>query len=230
MEKLIVAGGNRTKVDALRRQLIGVATVQAPPPDISPEFDEDVAGTNETSDRESGRDDPFEEIARAKAAAWSRVLSRPASGEQPWIVATDGGLLIPGLGAAWNPARTRRFAGEAASAGERIAALLHLAEHLRGDDRRIGWREGLAVARDGRVAASWVAESPPGILAFDVGAWKVADDPFWVPLIWTCPEFGGRRLVELSPHERGQRPDHWPVLGAHLRRWLTTLAMGEGRS
>ncbi len=225
MEEIIVAGHNRAKVEELRRQLQGVATVSAVPPDISPKFDEDIAAAGTALEGtalgvSTAAGDAFEWIARAKAAAWSRVLPRRADGDLPLVVATDGGLLVPGLGCAWDPKRTRRFAGEVASLHERVTKLLERAAHLHGNERRIGWREALAIARDGEVLDSWIAESPGGWLATAPADPAGDDDPFWVPLVWSCPEFGGRRLAELSTDERQARADHWSVLGQQLRRWV----------
>jgi len=76
------------------------------------------------------------------------------------------------------------------------------------------------VAHDGEVRLSWVAESPPGLLASTVPTTMDGNDGFWVPLIWCCPEFGGRRLAALSPEERQARGDHWTVLGRQLREWI----------
>lgn len=233
MDEIIVAGHNRAKVEEISRQLWGAATVRIAPPDISPEFDEDRVAEGTALEGIATNDsvasgDAFEPIARAKAAAWSRVLPRRADGDLPLVVATDGGLLIPGLGSAWDSTRTRRFAGEGASAHERVAKLLGLAAHLHGDERRIGWREALAVSRDGEVLESWIADSPGGWLAFAPADRVDDDDPFWVPLVWSCPEFGGRRLAELSADERQARVDHWSVLGQQLRRWVARSSSPAG--
>ena len=218
--EIIVAGRNRDKVEEIRRQLQGVAHVHHAPSDISPEFEEGSGTSGDERGDGPTASDPLERIARAKAAAWSRAMPRSAAGAMPLVVATDGGLLIPGLGPAWDPVRTRRFTGERTSRRERVGKLLSLAGQLHGDDRRIGWREALAVAHDGEVRQSWVAESPPGLLASTVPTTMDGNDSFWVPLIWCCPEFGGKRLAALSSEERQAREDHWTVLGRQLREWM----------
>ena len=208
---LVAATANPAKVAELRRVVGSLAAVSPPPDDISPQIEE--SGST------------VEAVAEAKATAWSRTLDSGAL-----VVATDGGLLIPALGASWDPVRTRRFAPAAASDDERAAALLNLAAHLDGEERRIGWREAMAVARDGDVLVTWSAEGPPGFLAETVDAAAIAAGAgFWVPAIWRCPEFGGRLLAYLSPAERATRRDHWTVLGERLRAFLSEeVSAAEG--
>lgn len=157
----------------------------------------------------------FEENAAAKAAGCSALV--PGS----LVVASDGGLLVPGLGDRWDPLRTRRFAGERATDAERASALLRLAHDLLAGERVIGWREALAVAQDGAALASWTRESPPGLLSVEFdGASLSGADAFWVPAVWRCPEYGGRLLADLTNAERRARIDHWAQLGAGLRTFL----------
>ena len=204
MRRVVVATGNAAKVAALARWLPGVEVVPTPS-DVSPDAAEDGAS--------------FPENAVLKAEAVSARLP----GEV--VVATDGGLLVPGLGPAWDPLRTRRFAGEASSAADRARALLAMASGLRGRDRIIGWEEALAVAVDGRHVASWVAESPPGELATTLHESLLGADPgFWVPAVWRCPECGGKRLADLTPDDRATRFDHWMQLGSALSGWLNERA------
>jgi inosine/xanthosine triphosphate pyrophosphatase family protein len=200
--RLVAATRNPAKVAELARLVTGLAEVVSLPPDAGPDAPEEG--------------DRLEAIAAAKARHWSRLLDR---GEL--VVASDGGLLIPALGPRWDPARTRRFAGSAATDAERAEALLALTADLAGDRRRIGWREALAVARDGVLLACWAAEGEPGLLARDYDPRAIATGAgFWVPALWICPGRDGRRLAELPAVERDAVASHWSVLGARLRAFL----------
>lgn len=208
--RLVLASGNAAKLTALRRAVGGAAVIvpRAEPNDSPPEEGASV---------------------EANAAAKARRASRELPGEL--VVATDGGLLVPALGSAWNPPRTRRFAGAAASNRQRAEALLALAAGLKGADRRIGWREALAVARDGRIVAEWAAEGTDGLLAREVEPTGIEEAGFWVPAVWLCPEFGRRRLAALSAADLAARDDHWTRLGRDLRRFLASLPPeSEGRT
>jgi inosine/xanthosine triphosphate pyrophosphatase family protein len=201
---LVVASRNPAKVATVARLAAGLARVRPLPDDLAAAGDEDAASVE------------------ANAAAKARRASAAQPGSV--VVATDGGLLVPALGSAWDPLRTRRFAGAHATDRERADALLALAAGLAGDERRIGWREALAVARDGLPIATWTAEDAPGLLANDYDPRLLsAGGGFWVSALWRCPECDGRRLADLSPAERAARTDHWARLGVELRRLLATL-------
>lgn len=203
--KVYAATSNRAKIGELARILDGVAIVAAAPLSNTPER-EPVGPT-------------FEAVAAAKAVAGSVALRPDAL-----VVASDGGLLVPALGEAWDSLQTRRFAGDAATDSERADALLALTADLAGADRRIGWREAVALARGGTVLAAWVAAGVAGDLARDYDRDLIATGGgFWLPAIWRCPEFDGRRLASLTTEQRATRDDHWSRLGRELRRFLSGL-------
>lgn len=202
---LVVASRNPDKVATIDRLAGGLARVRPLPADLA----DAVAGEDGAS---------AEAIAAAKARRASAALPGGI------VVATDGGLLVPALGSAWDPLRTRRFAGDRVTDRQRADALLALAAGLTGDERRIGWREALAVARDGLPIATWTAEDAPGLLADDYDPRLLSvDGGFWVSALWVCPECDGRRLADLSPAERAARTDHWARLATEFRHLLATL-------
>jgi inosine/xanthosine triphosphate pyrophosphatase family protein len=161
--------------------------------------------------------DSFKAIAKTQAICVSRA--HPA----PLVVASDGGLTIPSLGGSWDPVRTARFAGGAATSIDRAFALLDVCSDLFENHRQIGWTEALAVARDGEVLETWTAHSPPGLLSTDLPANIDPESGFWIPWLWCCPEYGNRRFSELTDRERLQRRDHWAILGEYLTRWARDL-------
>jgi len=205
VRNVIVGSHNPDKLAVLRGLLGGVATVVAPPFPGNP-IDEEVGPT-------------VAAIASEKARIWSRWLQEHGVSEP--VVATDGGLIVPALRTRWNPIYTRRFAGERGTPVERARALLDLSEHLRWDHRSIGWIEAASVAFPDEEPATFVAESPPGVLALTISEHDFPDGRgFWIPSVWLCPEYGLKRLVDLSAAQRAARPDHWDRLGEQLRQYL----------
>ena len=73
-----------------------------------------------------------------KAVAWSRACGGMA-------IASDGGLRIESLGAAWDSVRTARFAGPGADDRARLERLLELMAPYSGEERRARWVEAVAV-------------------------------------------------------------------------------------
>ncbi len=209
MRHIIAGTRNPAKLAALGGLLRGVATVSAPP------------GRDSPDSSEKGR--TVAEIAETKARIWSDwLLDR---GVTDPVVVTDGGLLVPSLGSAWDPTRTRRFTGKDASPIELAEALLDRCLHLVGDDRRIGWIEAASVAIPRREPVTFIAESPLGVLATSLpDSRDRSHDEFWIPSIWLCPDFGLKRLSDLTSAERDARPDHWCRIGADLRRYLRGVA------
>ena len=207
VRRLIAATTNPAKITELMRIVAGCASVVSPPTTGAAAATAEPVGPS------------FEALAAAKAASYAAAL-----GAEALVVASDGGLLVPALGSDWNPLLTHRFAGDDATDVDRANALLRLSAHLAGPDRRIAWREAVAVARGGAVLAVWVAEGTAGELARDFDRNTVAaGNGFWLPALWLCPECGGRRLASLTTEERLARDDHWSRLGRELRLFLSSL-------
>ena len=174
---------------------------------------------------ESG--DTHEAIARAKAQEWSRVAGIPA-------IASDGGLLVPALGANWESRYTHRFAGPAADDAERQRRLIHLMEPFSGDQRRAGFVEALAIANGDSAAASWEVTGGSGLIvnSLDQKGGETDGDGFWVFPLWYFPEFG-RTYDRLTETERASLGDHWETLRVHvqdfLRGWLAGVSAPANR-
>ena len=170
--------------------------------------------------------DPLVGIAMAKAVSVSVALGGART------IASDGGLLVPALGDAWQPARTRRFAGPGAINRERAEALLALADGLTGDQRRIGWREAVAFAEAGRIVATFTAEATPGWLAEALPAgWDDNGQGFWVPRLWRgdpgpAPSSGagsdlwGRLALLVAPYLDGLADRQIGPKGPAKRHWI----------
>jgi XTP/dITP diphosphohydrolase len=123
--------------------------------------------------RESGTS--FEENAMLKAVAVSRKLPG-------WVIADDSGLEVEALGGAPG-IHSARYAGANASDKERITKLLsRLAEvDAKSDQRRARFSCVLAIARDGKVLATFegvvegkIADRPRGSHGFGY-------DPIFIP-------------------------------------------------
>ena len=174
---------------------------------------------------ESG--ETHEAIARAKAEEWSRVAGMPA-------IASDGGLVVPVLGANWESRHTHRFAGPAADDAERQRRLLKLMEPFSGDRRNAAFVEALAIADGGQTVVSWQVSGATGRIVdslTDRGG-DTDGDGFWVFPLWYFPQFG-RTYDRLTESERASLGDHWQTLRANVREfipgWLVGLSASPNR-
>ena len=167
-----------------------------------------------------------ESIARAKAEAWSLTAGMPA-------IASDGGLLVPVLGANWESRYTRRFAGPAADDRERQRRLLDIMSPYAGCQRDAAFVEGLAIAVAGQTVASWEVRGATGRIATRLPAAATAGasesddtddgaapaDGFWVFPIWHFAQFG-RTYDRLTQAERASLGDHWDALRTLAQQFL----------
>ncbi len=201
---ILLATGNRDKQRMLAWLLEDAPVRTVAPADLGVSADPDESG------------DTHEAIARAKAEEWSRVAGMPA-------IASDGGLVVPVLGANWESRYTHRFAGPAADDAERQRRLMDLMAPYSGDDRRAAFVEALAIADAGETVVSWEVSGATGRIV-DTLAQRGGDtdgDGFWVFPLWHFPEFG-RTYDRLTEAERADLGDHWQTLRGLVREFMTS--------
>lgn len=197
---ILLATGNADKQRMLRWLLDGLPVRPVTPADRGVSADPDESG------------DSHRAIAEAKAAEWSRA------GGGIMVIASDGGLLVPALGANWESRHTRRFAGPAADDAERQRRLLELLESYAGDDRNAAFVEALAIAEEGRTVASWEVSGATGRIVESLADAGGATDGsgFWVFPLWYFAEYG-RTYDRLTESERASLGDHWHTLRGLVR-------------
>lgn len=156
-----------------------------------------------------------QDIARQKASAWSRAASM-------LVIASDGGLIIPALGANWESRFTHRFAGAAASDQDRLRSLLELMRPYQGAEREASWIEAVAIADQGQILTSWELNGATGLIA-DAPNKGTGEDPavegFWVFSVWRFPEFG-KYYNQLTEAEKRSLDDHWTQLRVQVRNYF----------
>ncbi|HEY8475343.1 MAG TPA: non-canonical purine NTP pyrophosphatase [Chloroflexota bacterium] len=198
---LLLASTNPRKRERLAWLVEGLGvSCAAPPADLGPS---ETGSTHRAN-------------AEIKAVAWSRQVGGLA-------LASDGGVHIPALGPRWSSVTTARAAG--APPGDdlaRIAHLLALLQPYRGDERRVVWREAVALADDGRLLGSWEAEGPEGIV-LESPPDRLRRPGLWVEEVWWCPALG-KVLAEASLDEIERLGSAWarlrPLVRACLQRAL----------
>ena len=201
LRPILLATGNADKQRMLNWLLDGLPVSPVTPAEIGVSASPDESG------------DTHQAIADAKAETWSQVAGIPA-------IASDGGLLVPALGANWESRYTRRFAGPAADDAERQRRLLALLEPYTGADRQAAFVEGLAIAEGGRTIASWEARGATGYIVDDLAdaGDATSGDGFWVFPLWRFPEFN-RTYDRLTQAERASLGDHWDTLRVCIREF-----------
>ena len=202
---ILLATGNPAKQDALRQLLAGL-----PLPPVTPA----ALGLSAFDPPETG--ETHRQIAQDKARQWSQQTDLP-------VIATDGGLVVPILGPAWESRYTHRFAGPAADDAERRRRLLALLQPYAGPERQASWVEALAIARRGQVLHSWEVAGSSSVIAA-----KPQPGPpppgFWVFPLWYFPAYG-KYYGQLTDGEKAALGDHWATLGDKVREWYAAGGM-----
>ncbi len=196
---ILLATGNPAKQEALRGLLAGLPLSPVAPGDLGLAADPAESGAT------------HEEIALEKAQEWSRLASMLA-------IASDGGLVVPALGAHWESRYTHRFAGPAADDAERRRQLLELLRSCTGAAREASWVEALAIADRGRPLKSWELRGSSGIIRE-----TPEDGPhapgFWVFPLWYFPQYG-KYYHQLTGAEKEALSDHWAALRQLARSYF----------
>ena len=198
---ILLATGNGDKQLAFRSLLDGLPLTPVTPAELGVDASPDEDG------------DTHEAIAREKAVRWSEAGSMLA-------IASDGGLVIPMLGPAWESRHTRRFAGPEVTDSERVDRLLELLEPFTGTDRTASWAEAVAIAYKGRPLASWELLGATGEIAQTKEPGPVPE--FWAFTIWSFPSYG-KTYNQLTHQELDSLNDHWTRLGQLVRRFFLSI-------
>ncbi len=145
----------------------------------------------------------FEENAKIKASFVAKQF-------QKYAIASDGGALIPSLGYDWNALLTRRFVGnEDANDWDRIESLLDLMKDKVGEERKVVWREAIAVSDPrGKILFSVEVEGDTGLIQTDYNKNQYREG-IWLCTLTSYPQFGGKNFFELSPQEVKEGEISW---------------------
>ena len=184
-------------------------------------FDEIAPMNRKMEIDENGKS--FEENARIKSLAVAREFGC-------YAIATDGGAVIPTLGNNWNELLTRRFVGrEGADDFDRINTLLEIMKGKKGDERKIVWREAIAIASPEKVIFSCEVEGDTGLIqeAYDPKQYK---EGIWLCTITSYPQFGGKNFFELSEKEKEYGEISWHKLKDRTREFLDHYFDGKNES
>lgn len=196
--KIIIATNNPHKMDKLSWIINGF-------------FDEVVNVPEKINFEENG--ETFKGNAEIKALSVAKKYNC-------FAIATDGGVLIPALGTKWNQLLTRRFVGKYdATDFERIDVLLDLMKGKKGNQRKIIWREAIALAYKNRIIFSIEVNGDWGLLQNDYNP-KQYKKGVWLCTLWSYPQFSGKNFFELNKKEKKYGERSWWILRKRTRNFL----------
>lgn len=104
-----------------------------------------------------------------------------------YVLASDGGVDIPGLGDKWDILKNQRTVGENSTDIEKVNKLLQLMDGLQGEDRKAEYHLALALALNGKIVFTTEGVTDRGYI---VDTFPKGDIPLyqWMGHIWYYPE------------------------------------------
>jgi inosine/xanthosine triphosphate pyrophosphatase family protein len=157
----------------------------------------------------------FEQIASNKAKYFS--LQYPE-----FVIATDGGMIIPAL-ENWNPLYTRRFLNSLDKSDKndfsRMDELLEKTKDLKGASRSMYWKEAVAIAKNGEILFSLEIEGNHGFLQTEYDKTKYKPG-IWLCSLWSHPQFESKNFFDLTKEELKESEISWDKIKAGVEGFL----------
>jgi len=119
-----------------------------------------------------------------------------------YVLASDGGNDIPGLGKRWNLLKNQRTVGENNSDLVKANNLLSLMKDLKGEERKVSYHLALALAKNGRLIWSKGDVTDKGYITEQLIDENIPKY-FWMGQIWYYPEFK-KISTRLNKKEQGE--------------------------
>lgn len=105
-----------------------------------------------------------------------------------YVLASDGGVEILGLGKKWDILKNQRIVGENNTDLEKAEKLLDLMKDLKGEKRKASYRLGLALAKNGKLIWSTEQVSDRGYIAEELIDKEIP--PYrWMGHLWYYPRY-----------------------------------------
>lgn len=104
-----------------------------------------------------------------------------------YVLASDGGVDIPGLGKKWDILKNQRIVGEDKTDVEKAEKLLGLMKGLKGEKRKASYQLALALAKEGNLLWSTEQISDKGYISEELPDREIP--PYrWMGHLWYYPQ------------------------------------------
>lgn len=138
-----------------------------------------------------------------------------------YVLASDGGVDIPGLGKKWDILRNQRIVGENKTDVEKAEKLLSLMKNLKGEKRRVSYRLALALAKEGKLIWSTEQISDRGYISKELSDREIP--PYrWMGHLWYYPQHQ-KVFNKLSEKEKGEVRKQGVGIKRSLRRIIKEI-------
>jgi len=138
-----------------------------------------------------------------------------------YVLASDGGVDIPGLGKKWDILRNQRIVGENNTDLKKAEKLIDLMKDLKGEKRKAAYHLALALAKKGKLI--WATEqiSDRGYVAEKLPDKEIP--PYrWMGHLWYYPQYQ-KVFNKLSDKEKEEVRKQGAGIKRSLRRKINKL-------
>jgi XTP/dITP diphosphohydrolase len=156
----------------------------------------------------------LEENAQKKAVELSKLTDM-------YVLASDGGVDIPGLGDKWDILRNQRIVGEESTDLEKTEKLLSMMKGLKGEERRASYRLALALALKGQLIWSTEQISDVGYIVEELPDQEIPQYK-WMGHLWYYPQFT-KVFNKLSEEEKEVVREQGSGIKKSLRRKIKEI-------
>jgi inosine/xanthosine triphosphate pyrophosphatase family protein len=133
------------------------------------------------------------------------------------VLASDGGVAIPGLRERWDMMKNQRTVGEKKTDWEKVEVLIDLMKDLKGEDRKCAYHLALALARNGQLLWSFEDITDRGYIIEKPDNTEIP--PYrWIGHIWYYPEFK-KTFNQMTEEERNEVRKQGYKIKLKLRRF-----------
>jgi len=138
-----------------------------------------------------------------------------------YVLASDGGVDIPGLGKKWDILRNQRIVGEDKTDVEKAEKLLYLMRNLKGEKRKASYRLALALAKKGKLIWSTEQITDKGFITGELSDREIP--PYrWMGYLWYYPQHK-KVFNKLSEKEKEEVRKQGIIIRRNLRNVIKEI-------
>jgi len=138
-----------------------------------------------------------------------------------YVLASDGGVDIPGLGKKWDILRNQRIVGEDSTDLEKANKLINLMKGLKGERRKAAYRLALALAGKGKLVWSTEQITDKGYLIEELPDNEIPQYR-WMGHLWYYPQYQ-RVFNKLSEQQKEETRKQAVRIKKALRKAIRKL-------
>jgi len=138
-----------------------------------------------------------------------------------FVLTSDGGVDIPGLGEKWDMLKNQRTVGENKTDQEKVNILINVMKGLKGEDRKCTYYLSLALAKNGKLIWSFEDIYDNGFITDNPSKSEIPKGK-WMGFVWFYPQYQ-KVSTELNEKELFEVRKQGNKIKENLQQYIKTL-------